>query len=302
MKGKLIPLFAALALAALPALALCEVSVTDMTGREIALDAPAARIVALTPSDCEILCALGAEETIVGRGEYCDYPASLADVPVVASGSETNVEQIIALDPQAVVMAKMAQTPEQVEALESAGIRTAVSDAQDIAGVYEAIRLLGALTGRETEAEALENDMREKFTAVSETSGETGKTVYFEVSPLEYGLWTAGANTFMDEVAAMCGLKNAFSDLDGWSAVSEEQVLERDPDYIVTITMYSGEGPTPEEEIAARENWQALKAVKNGAILRLDNDEISRPGPRLTNAAEALCEFVTGGEADAPAA
>ena len=118
------------------------------------------------------------------------------------------------------------------------------------------------------------------------------KTVYFEVSPLQWGLWTAGKNTFMDEVANMMGLKNCFDDVEGWSEISQEQVIERNPDYIVTITMYFGEGPTPEEEILLREGWADVTAVKNKAILNLPNNELSRPAPRLVDGAKALYDFV----------
>ena len=271
------------------------VTVTDMTGREITLDAPATRVVALTASDCEILYALGAGDTLVGRGEYCDYPEDVQAVPSVQSGYETNVEQIIALEPQVVLMATMAQTKEQVEALEAAGVHVIVSDAQDIAGVYTAIELIGAVTGKNDEAAALIAGMKDSFAAIAaKAEGDGSKTVYFEVSPLEYGLWTAGKGTFMDELAQMIGLKNAFEDVDGWAAVSEEQVLERDPDYIVTISMYYGEGPTPVEEIMNRKGWQELKAVKNGAVFNADSNEVSRPGPRLVDAAQALYDFVYG--------
>lgn len=273
------------------------VTVTDMTGREITLDAPATRVVALTASDCEILYALGAGDTLVGRGEYCDYPEDVQAVPSVQSGYETNVEQIIALEPQVVLMATMAQTEEQVEALEAAGVHVIVSDAQDIAGVYTAIELIGAVTGKNDEAAALIAGMKDSFAAIAaKAEGDGSKTVYFEVSPLEYGLWTAGKGTFMDELAQMIGLKNAFEDVEGWAAISEEQVLERDPDYIVTISMYYGEGPTPVEEIMGREGWQELKAVKNGAIFNADSNEVSRPGPRLVDAAQALYDFVYGEE------
>ena len=273
------------------------VTVTDMTGREITLDAPATRVVALTASDCEILYALGAGDTLVGRGEYCDYPEDVQAVPSVQSGYETNVEQIIALEPQVVLMATMAQTKEQVEALEAAGVRVVVSDAQDIAGVYAAIELIGAVTGKNDEAAALIAGMKDSFAAIAaKAEGDGSKTVYFEVSPLEYGLWTAGKGTFMDELAQMIGLKNAFEDVEGWAAISEEQVLERDPDYIVTISMYYGEGPTPVEEIMGREGWQELKAVKNEAVFNADSNEVSRPGPRLVDAAQALYDFVYGEE------
>ena len=271
------------------------VTVTDMSGRQITLDEPATRIVALTASDCEILYALGAGDTLVGRGEYCDWPAEVTQVPSVESGANTNIEQIIALTPQVLLMSTMAQTEEQIAALENAGIRVVVSDAQDIEGVYEAITLIGALMGKNEEAQTLVADMQDTFSQIRENAaGDGSETVYFEVSPLEYGLWAAGSNTFMDEIAQMMGLTNAFSDVSGWAEISEEQVLEREPDYIVTISMYFGDGPTPEEEILSRAGWENIPAVKNGKILNLQNNELSRPGPRLKDGAQMLYDFVYG--------
>lgn len=304
MSRKLVSLLLCLALClcALPVLAEDGMTVTDMKGREITLDAPAARIVALSPSDCEILYALGAEDTLVGRGQYCDYPEAVLEIPAVNSGAETNLEQILALNPQVVVMTAMAQTTEQVEALEKAGVKVVVSDAQDIAGTYEAIALLGKLVGKEAEADALITQMKDAFAAIAEKAENTGKTVYFEVSPLEYGLWTAGKNTFMDELATICGLENAFADVEGWQGISQEQVLARDPDYIVTISMYFGEGPTPVEEILGRKGWEGLKAVKNQQVFNADSNAMSRPAPRLVDAAQALFDFVYGAAEEAPAA
>ncbi|MEG1810721.1 MAG: ABC transporter substrate-binding protein [Clostridia bacterium] len=280
-----------------------SVALTDMAGREITLSAPAERIVALTASDCEILYAVGAGSTLVGRGEYCNYPAEALEVKSVQSGDETNIEQIIALEPQVVLMSTMAQSTEQIAALENAGIKVVVSDAKTIADVYTAIEMIGELVGKKAEATAVIDGMKKTFADIaSKVTGNGEKTVYFEVSPLEYGLWTAGSNTFMDELAAMLGLKNAFSDVDGWAQISEEQVLENDPDYIVTISMYYGDGPTPVDEIMGRTGWQKLKAIKNGAVLNADSDEISRPGPRLADAAMILYSFVYEADELAPAA
>ena len=268
------------------------VNVTDMKEREIKLDAPATRIVALTAADCEILCALGVGDTLVGRGEYCDYPESVLAVPSVQSGSETNLEQIIALKPQVLLMGTMAQSVEQVRQLEDAGIHVVVSDAKDIEGTYTAIRLIGALMGKDAEASALVDSMTASFASLQSAAVGKGKTVYFEVSPLQYGLWTAGKGTFMNEIADMLGLTNIFADVDGWAEVSEEQVIQRNPDYIVTISMYNGEGPTPVDEILARGGWTDITAVKNGDVLNLVNNELTRPGPRLTDGAKLLNDFV----------
>ena len=267
-------------------------TVTDMTGREITFDKPVEKVVALTASDCEIIYALGAEEALVGRGEYCDYPAEVLDIPSVQSGYDTNIEQIIALQPEVLFMTTMAQTTEQVEQLEKAGIKVVVSDAQDIEGTYTAINLIGEVMGKQAEAAKIVDDMKAAFAEIAANKLDGTKTIYFEVAPLQWGLWTAGSGTFMNEVAEMIGLKNCFDDVAGWAAISEEQVLERNPDFIMTITMYYGEGPTPEEEIMGRAGWENVTAVKNGNILNLQHDELSRPAPRLVEGAQMLYDFV----------
>ena len=105
-----------------------------------------------------------------------------------------------------------------------------------------------------------------------------------------------------DELATICGLTNAFADVDGWAEISEEQIIERDPDYIVTITMYYGEGPTPVEEIMGRTGWEGLKAITGENVLNADSNEISRPGPRLKDAAIQLFNFIQNLEVEEPAA
>ena len=295
---KILSLLLALALLAAAALTAQAETLTDMAGRDLVLDAPLTRAIALNPADCEILYALGAQDVLVGRGEYCNYPEDVLSLPSVNSGAQTNIEQILALQPQVIIMSKMAQTVEQVEALEKAGVRVVISDAQSLEGVYEAIALLGELTGREEAAEALAQEMRSGFDAIRQQAQTIEKTVYFEVSPLEWGLWTSGKDTFLDELAQIVGLTNAFSDVTGWAEISQEQVLERNPDYIVTTAAYYGEGELPVDEIASREGWQDLRAVKNGAIYNADADMTSRPGPRLLDAAQALADFVHGMETE----
>jgi iron complex transport system substrate-binding protein len=266
------------------------ITVIDMTGRTVTLDKPAESVVALTASSCEIVYALGAGSTVVGRGEYCDWPAEALAVPAVQSGAETNIEQIIALAPDLVLMETMGQTVEQVKQLEDTGVKIYVSNADDIAGAYESILQIGTLMGKDAEAQNIVDAMKTTFDNIA--SNKLTGTIYFEVSPLEYGLWTAGSDTFMDEVAELIGLENIFADVSGWAEISEEQVLERDPDCIVSVGMYFGEGLRPDAEIAARASWQNVAAVRNGALFNLANNELSRPGPRLADGAQALYDFV----------
>ncbi len=282
-------------LLALPVFAESPIVVTDMVGREVTLAAPASRVVALQAGDVEILYAIGAGDALVGRGEYANYPKETETVPSVQSGFEINFEQIIALNPDVVIMTKMGQREEDLQKLTNAGIQTIISDAQTVNDVYTAITLLGQVTGKTEGAETLVASMKAEFDKIAEKAADKESvSVYFEASPLEFGLWTTGKNTFMDDLAQLLNLTNIFADVEGWSVVSEEQVLARDPEVIVTTAMYFGEGQTPEEEVLSRANWADVKAVKNNKVFNADADAVTRPGPRLVDAAQALYTFVYG--------
>ena len=87
MTRRILPVLLALLLALLPVTMLAAndagLVLQDMTGREIKLEKAATKIVALMPGDCEILYAIGAGDTLVGRGEWCNYPAEVLEVPSV---------------------------------------------------------------------------------------------------------------------------------------------------------------------------------------------------------------------------
>lgn len=282
------------------------VTVIDMYGREITLTEPVTRVVAITPADCEILYAIGCADALVGCGQYCDYPEAVSELPVVQSGTDINVEELLLLEPQVIFMTGMEGQDAQIAQLEKNGVKVVISNANDIEGVYTAVRMIGTVMGKNTEAEAVVEQMQMVFSEIvrqsSTSSGDAAspkkKTIYFEVMPLEWGLWTAGSNTFMDEMAQMCGMENAFADVAGWQAISEEQVLLRDPDYIVLIT---GLGETAADEVKSRNGWNELTAVKNDMVYNADSYTMTRPAPRLQDAAIELYEFLYGIEFDATA-
>ena len=292
MNKKLISLLLAALLALSLTVAFAEgKTITDMFGREVVLPENVTRIIALEPSDCEMLCALGCEDALVGRGKYCDYPASVLELPAVQSGKNTNLEEILALQPQVVVMSDMAHTQEQVDLLEQNGVKVIGTDANSIEEVYANVRLLGEVMGKEAEAETVVAGMQATFADIAAKSEKTDKTIYFEVMPLEWGLWSAGTGTFMHEMAEICGMKNAFADIEGWQAVSQEQVIERNPDYIVLVT---GMGEAAPDEVKARDGWSEMTAIKNNAIYNADSYAMTRPAPRLAEAVVDLYNFLNG--------
>ena len=303
MSKKLVSLFLAalMLIGMVPAVAEnAAITVTDMYNRVITLEEPATRIVAMQPSDCEILCAIGCEDALVGIGQFCDYPASITSLPVVQSGKNTNIEEILALNPQVVLMNDMSQSEDQVKQLEENGVKVVISSTTDIESVYTAIRMIGTLMGKDENAEALIADMKATCDEIRAKSEGIEKTVYFEISPPPY-LYSCGSSSFTHELAEICGLKNIFGDQpDAWLMISDEQVIERNPDYIILMNGMGAEGI---EEIQSRDGWGDINAIKDKNIYYDGTSMMTRPGPRLKDAVIELYNFVNGIEAEeAPAA
>ncbi|MBR6300538.1 MAG: ABC transporter substrate-binding protein [Clostridia bacterium] len=281
------------------------ITVTDMMGREMTFDAPADRVVVMMPADCEIVYALGAKDSLIGIGTYCETKPEmaimpeLAGLPVVNSGYVTNVEQILALAPNAVIMATMDVQPAITEQLESSGVKVVATDAQSLEDVYTDIRLIGKILGKNAEAEELVASMQQQLADIAAKAPKAGKTLYVEESPLEWGLWAAGSGTYMNDLCELLGMTNIFAaDFALHQPVSEEAVLERNPDIIVTMMMYYDYGPLPDEEIMNRPGWENVSAVQNDAVLYDETNAVALPGPRLVEVAQMLLDLINGTAVD----
>ena len=165
-----------------------KIKVTDLCGREVVLDKPAEKIVALAPTDCEILADINAKDKIIARGTYCNYPESIKEIKDVGSGEFTNIEEIVALQPDLVMTSKAGFSVDQINKLESAGLKVLVNEANTFEDIYKYITICGKVTGHETDAEGTISGMR---TAILEIKGYASenqpKTIYFQICDPQYG-------------------------------------------------------------------------------------------------------------------
>lgn len=274
------------------------IRIQDSRGAEIVLDSVPERIVSLSPANTEILYALGVGDRIIAVSEYCNYPADTANKTKLPTGEKLNIETLISMKPDIIFVSRMNAMEDQIKQLEDAGIKVVVTEANNLDKTYEIIRMTGQATGKREEADKLVENMQESFEAIRKEAAKIpSKRVYVEVSPLEYGLWSCGRGTFVQELLDIIGAKNIFEDVEGWSAVSEEQVIGRNPDIIITTASPTTGIEDPVGEIMSRANWSGISAVKNGRVYMLDSDMLTRPGPRLVNAAKELMRIA--GDSDA---
>jgi len=265
---------------------------TDALGREVTLTAQPKRIVSLAPSVTEILFAIGAGPQVVGRTEFCNYPPEVLSLPTIGgfSAKSISVEAILALQPDLVIAGSLRQK-EVVEALTGAGITVFTVAPTSLADIQSGIVTLGEMTGNVEGAGAVVADMQSRISTISEkvASVPTDKRpkVFYEV--FDEPLTTTTNASFVGELLTLAGGVNIFADLpDAYPTISVEQIAERDPQIII--------GPSSHADkltaalIASRPGWASLTAVKNNAVYIVDGDSISRAGPRVVTALEALAK------------
>jgi iron complex transport system substrate-binding protein len=271
------------------------IELTDSLGREVSLAAPAKRIISLAPSNTEILFALDAGKLMVARDEYSDYPPEAQGLPSVGSGYPTlNTEAIVSYQPD-LVLAGGITNPDDVKAMERLGLTvytTSISTGLD--DIYKDIRALGQLTGHDQEAEALVADMQTRIDAVTtKTSAAADKPlVFYEIDATDPSKpYTAGANTFIDQIITLAGGQNVGrAAKDAYAQFSLEELVAQNPAIIVLGSATYG-GQTP-EMVAARPGWQSIDAVKNKRVYSFDDNLVSRPGPRVAEGIETMAKLI----------
>ena len=271
--------------------AIFPMTMTDATGKEITLEAPPERIISLIPSNTEILFHLGLNDKIVGVNDYDDYPAEAAEKEKVGS-MEFNIEQIIALTPDIVFAHEsgIASLGGALEQLEAAGVKVyVVTNAKNFNETYTTIEQLGRATGKLPEAEKTIVEMKAKVEEIQvKLKDVEPKTVFVETSD-EPTIYTAGKDTFMQEMLDMIHAENIAADTSGWFNIDAEQILVKNPDVIVVTYDYV---PDILTKIPKRAGFETITAVKNNAIVQVDENLTSRQGPRLAEGLEELAKAI----------
>ncbi|WP_291957403.1 ABC transporter substrate-binding protein [Mahella sp.] len=261
------------------------VTVTDVKGRSVTIEKEPASIVSLTPSNTEILFALGLGDKVVGVDEYSNYPEQANAIKKVGDFNGPNIELVTQLKPDLVVAGGYIQD-DAVKKLEDLKIPVISSEAAGLEELYETIDVLGKVTGTQQQAEQLVEKLKSNMKAIADKTASLDKPkVYFNVDI--NGFFTAGKGTFISELIAMAGGTNVADDSEGYAQYSVEKIVEKNPDIIIT-TEHAG-SPEDIKNIEALKN---INAVKNDKIYSLDADIVNRLGPRVDQALEQLAKAI----------
>jgi len=274
-------------LAAAISLMLCALAahafdVVDERGVTVSLPQPPQRIVTLLPSLTESVCALGACERLVGVDNYSNSPAAVRALPQMGGGIDPNVEAIVALKPDAVLLAKSSRVTQRLEAL---GLKVLVLEPKSHADVQRVLDKLDQVLGTH-EAPRVWRVIDASVSAAAQSvpAGAKGKRVYFEVNSTPYA---AGESSFIGETLTRLGMKNIVpAKLGPFPKLNPEYVVRANPDLIM-VSVRSAQG------LEQRPGWGGIRAVREGRICRFDalqSDVLVRPGPRMDEAARLMAQ------------
>ena len=256
------------------------VSFSDDEGTAVTLASEPRTIVSLTPATTEILFALGVGDRIKGKGQDVFlYPPQAKAVPDVATFDKVDIEKIVALAPDVVFAGGNYFTPpDSIAKLRSLGLTVVVLYAPSVAAVYKDIDLIGQASGRTVQATAMVDRIRSEFDNVkSAVAGLPTPRVFYELDATG-AIYGPADKSFLAEMIELAGGIPITTGSPDKYDISVERLIEQDPQVILMADAPFG---VTAEQVAARPGWKVMTAVKEDQIRPIDDQTVTRPGPRL---------------------
>ena len=240
------------------------------------------KIISLSTTHTEIIQSLGAENTLVGVDAFfeLDFPAEVIDAYTVTA------EELVPLNPDVVIIAF--DFNGIVEGLEAQEINyVLLSPARNLDDVYAQIANIGEMVNKKSEASSTIRDMKLEINRIINNSNYQDITVYHEIG-YSYGIYSVNSESLIGEIYNLLGVTNiANSEEDpygsGYPALSEEMVIESDPDFIVV-----GHSDYLNKDLSIRDGWGDISAVQNSRVFFLDDTLASNWGTTTLQLVEVL--------------
>lgn len=265
------------------------VTITDRLGETVEIPEKIDTIISGAPSNTEILIGLGFEDKIVAADMY-SADTGISEDKAYLDMSGLDIEKITALKPDVIFLNGINWSGEgdPYEALKNMGTKVYyIPVASSIEDIKADIKFISEYTGTEDKGNEMIEAIDNKIAEVKEKAAsiDSKKKVYFEVGQL----WSGGKGTYFNEIINLVGAENIFADQDGYIEVSEENIIEANPDVILTTLDYEGYDV---KEISERVGWNVITAVKTGAVKQLDSNPVSRASQNIVDGIDIVAKAI----------
>ncbi|TAG99779.1 MAG: cobalamin-binding protein [Sphingobacteriales bacterium] len=285
------------------------------------------KIVSLLPSATEIICALGLQDSLVGRSHECDYPESVKELPICSnakfvSGNHSNainqqVKQILSdelsiytinneviknLNPDFIItqnqcnVCAVSLNDVETEMQTWAGNQTQLIalSPNNLYDVFNDIKTLATYLGVENEGQVLIESLEERIDLVKH------KLKFFPDKPtvvcIEWLSPMMVAGNWVPQMVDIAGGKPILAENGIHSPfINWEAIVAQNPDIILIMPCGFTIARTLQEIdlLLTLPDWSTLNAVKNNRVYIADgNAYFNRSGPRLVDSVEILAEII----------
>ncbi|MEP6945016.1 MAG: helical backbone metal receptor [Acidobacteriota bacterium] len=268
--------------------------VTDDLGRTVKIPAKVNRVISLAPNLTESIFAVGAGDRLVGVTTFCNYPDEAKAIAKIGDTMTPNMESIVALKPDIVFVSTASQIQTFMTTLEANGIAVYVLSADSLQAVYKDLHQLGIIFDTTAETERLVDGLAEREQSIEKAVGSpivndelpavhdkrVGVVkVFVQIS--KEPLFTIGKGAFLNDLIKSAGGRSVTENVgSAFPKLSKETALALQPEAIILSDSEDNREPN--------EVFRNSPAVKNGHVYRINADLLSRPGPRLVDALEAI--------------
>jgi iron complex transport system substrate-binding protein len=237
-------------------------------------------IVSLSPSVTEILYGVGAWPQVIAVSQFCTYPEDVKDKPCVNGWDKTNLEQVMALNPDYVIGVD-AQEPFLRDELDELGVRSLFLKSQTLADIFMSIEEIGRVTGHEQEATDLTAKTQGEIDAVRKAVADRPHPrvlcVVDRVPGTIRDLYTATRGSYLDELISIAGGESIAPDAEhGYGKINKEAVLTLNPEVIIDMVQGS-KGNFGEDPVAVWNELGEVRAVRNKRIYSMTDDSVIHP-------------------------
>ncbi len=248
------------------------------------------RVVSLGGSVTEIVVALGAADRLVARDTTSNFPETITALPDVGYIRALSPEGILSMQPTLILAEDSAGPPEALEVLQAAGVSMAlISGEPSTEGVLAKITAVATALNLPDEGAKLVARVADGFDAAKAEAASvtTPKKVLFILSLQGGRVMAGGAGTEAEGIIALAGGVNAASGFDGYKPMTDEAVLDAQPDVILMMDR-EGDLAIANSDVLAQPALAATPAATTGAIVRMDGMLLLGFGPRTPDAVRAL--------------
>ena len=240
------------------------------------------KIISLSTTHTEIIQSLEAQDTLIAVDAFSevDFPVEKIDAYTVTA------EELAPLNPDMVIVAF--DFNGIVDGLESQEINyVLLPPAKNFEDVYSQISTIGEIVNKKGAASSKVRDMKLEINRILDDANYENVSVYHEIG-YSYGIYSVNSDSLIGEIYNELGIVNiANSEEDpfgsGYPALSEEMVIESNPDYIVV-----GHSDYLNKDLSIREGWGNISAVENSNVYFLDDTLASNWGTTTVQLVEEL--------------